>query len=860
MSRMGSSSAASSVYGGEPSSSTGPPATPYRNSAPGSSGSLNSRASRPTHARRLSASPVKGSRNAKKLTDQDRKAICVFRELHPTTKQDDIGLRFGVERSTVSKILKLKDKWLNIPDSNGDEEVEPASRSASTAPLASSTSHSQLYQRETSETPEPASAATPVQSPPSSGTAHQHSTSSSSSSGTYLIAEEDENEDGEDFDANVPRVNGGRYPDVDNKLAQWARSHLAHGYGPLSDELLQTKAREIAARVTGNARSEFKASHTWLDGFKHRAGISAGVFVDMLSPASKARAEFDAAVARDGRFDGREEDDIDEEDGEGVFLHALDRRTRRSSSRGTRRQAALASSVSRRQAPTPDSSSSTGSSRPGTATNKMAVDGSGLGNGTPSRTVYDSEATPTHSTVHSRATSAAAEQRLFDEMYSLGSQAASANAGAGDSETREQQQGTIRRSSTMSSVIQQQQQQSSVHATPSRRSSTQTSPNLLSNYSPSDVSAPSAYPSYPAPTGLPSSYSTSDLTSYPLQSPFQTSSSGSSFAQYANGSHPGSGTSSPVPSYAHGRSGSTASTTSSYSGLTAFSSQNGNGTPLTGSLYGSFPNSQSQPNSVPSTPSGGGPTGYFGHGPDGTQSQLQAAFLGQQSQPSSPFPSYGGKSTMAQQRQQPIQPQQQQQPQQQAPQLGQPAQPARRATISGGAPFSAMAQSLSQQGSSRKSSQHVSLEQARASLETAFDYLKSAEAQGFAEPKDLLVIWELKEKMAAVHKKQQQQQQQAGGAAGLTASPAAAALGSNNARFNFTAQSLSGSGAGPQRRIKLGRTQSASSIASLGTLYGRGEGSGSSSSSFSGSAGLGRRNGSAVSLFDHSMGVMEEQR
>lgn len=44
-----------------------------------------------------------------KLTEQDRMAICAYREQHPTLKQDDIALHFGVERSTVLKILK--DRW-----------------------------------------------------------------------------------------------------------------------------------------------------------------------------------------------------------------------------------------------------------------------------------------------------------------------------------------------------------------------------------------------------------------------------------------------------------------------------------------------------------------------------------------------------------------------------------------------------------------------------------------------------------------------------------------------------------------------------------------------------------------------------
>ncbi|KAK3375160.1 hypothetical protein B0H63DRAFT_269116 [Podospora didyma] len=52
----------------------------------------------------------------KTLTDDDRRAMCQYAEDHPNAKQTDIGARFGVERSTVSKVLRHKEKYLFSED------------------------------------------------------------------------------------------------------------------------------------------------------------------------------------------------------------------------------------------------------------------------------------------------------------------------------------------------------------------------------------------------------------------------------------------------------------------------------------------------------------------------------------------------------------------------------------------------------------------------------------------------------------------------------------------------------------------------------------------------------------------------
>ncbi|KIY67115.1 CenpB-DNA-bind-domain-containing protein [Cylindrobasidium torrendii FP15055 ss-10] len=55
-----------------------------------------------------------------RLFNLDRRAICVYHRDHPSARQEDIALKYGVERSTISKILKYKDRWLNVP---ADEHV-----------------------------------------------------------------------------------------------------------------------------------------------------------------------------------------------------------------------------------------------------------------------------------------------------------------------------------------------------------------------------------------------------------------------------------------------------------------------------------------------------------------------------------------------------------------------------------------------------------------------------------------------------------------------------------------------------------------------------------------------------------------
>ncbi|KIJ54393.1 hypothetical protein M422DRAFT_42551 [Sphaerobolus stellatus SS14] len=51
-----------------------------------------------------------------KLANSDRKAICLYARNHPSARQEDIAARYNVERSTISKILKNKERWLGCQD------------------------------------------------------------------------------------------------------------------------------------------------------------------------------------------------------------------------------------------------------------------------------------------------------------------------------------------------------------------------------------------------------------------------------------------------------------------------------------------------------------------------------------------------------------------------------------------------------------------------------------------------------------------------------------------------------------------------------------------------------------------------
>ncbi|KAI9884608.1 MAG: hypothetical protein M1823_003595 [Watsoniomyces obsoletus] len=80
---------------------------------------ISAASSRSTHSGHSTSSP------RRTLTDTDRRKMCQYHEDNPTVKQTEIGALFGVERSTVSKVLRHKEKYL-FPD---DGRRSPVSRS-----------------------------------------------------------------------------------------------------------------------------------------------------------------------------------------------------------------------------------------------------------------------------------------------------------------------------------------------------------------------------------------------------------------------------------------------------------------------------------------------------------------------------------------------------------------------------------------------------------------------------------------------------------------------------------------------------------------------------------------------------------
>lgn len=84
----------------------------------------------------LAMQPVRGSKTPtsntppaprKTLTDDVRREICLFHRDNSGLKQTEIGAKFGVERSTISKVLRNKEKFLN-PTERSESPVKRMAR------------------------------------------------------------------------------------------------------------------------------------------------------------------------------------------------------------------------------------------------------------------------------------------------------------------------------------------------------------------------------------------------------------------------------------------------------------------------------------------------------------------------------------------------------------------------------------------------------------------------------------------------------------------------------------------------------------------------------------------------------------
>ncbi|KAL5512805.1 hypothetical protein ACEPAG_3071 [Sanghuangporus baumii] len=118
-----STSPAASVMSAATSFSSGSKTKTGRSRPPASSGSAG-------YISAASFAPVPSDTTTikpkRRLQNRQRKEICQYFMENPNSRQEDIAARWGVERSTVSKILKNKHRWLAVSES--DDTVQAKHR------------------------------------------------------------------------------------------------------------------------------------------------------------------------------------------------------------------------------------------------------------------------------------------------------------------------------------------------------------------------------------------------------------------------------------------------------------------------------------------------------------------------------------------------------------------------------------------------------------------------------------------------------------------------------------------------------------------------------------------------------------
>jgi len=219
----------------------------------GESGSSGSASFLSMSTSRAATQKLRGQR----LTDADRKILCDYHTQNPRMKHEHIGQVFGIERSTVSKILKNKQKWVEITDTapprfenRFDQHAVMSNRSALSA--------TESARRST---------------PPSLSHASQAQT---------------------DVAIEAPSTGRhpkrGRHPELELALTTWGKQQTA-GNIMVTDEQLKQKALDIAAAM-GIELGQFKASPGWLENYKARSGLNAGRFPatqsDLQPPSGQA--------------------------------------------------------------------------------------------------------------------------------------------------------------------------------------------------------------------------------------------------------------------------------------------------------------------------------------------------------------------------------------------------------------------------------------------------------------------------------------------------------------------------------------------------------------------------------------------
>ncbi|KAJ4001722.1 hypothetical protein F5050DRAFT_1708077 [Lentinula boryana] len=186
---------------------------------------LSSTSSQPPSNAVITRPYAKPKQRKQRLFNVDRKAICEYHIAHPNEKQELIARQYGVERSTISKILKHKEKWLNMElgDARG------CGTNGTGLPL-------RLAKHRPSKFP-------PVEFELQ----------------RWLVEISDKHY------ASLP----------DPSTHPFDPQNPPPLHGPFSDASLREKARAIA-RSHGITPEQFKASSGWVENFKQRHGIKNG--------------------------------------------------------------------------------------------------------------------------------------------------------------------------------------------------------------------------------------------------------------------------------------------------------------------------------------------------------------------------------------------------------------------------------------------------------------------------------------------------------------------------------------------------------------------------------------------------------
>ncbi|KAK4938741.1 hypothetical protein LTR10_020844 [Elasticomyces elasticus] len=80
----------------------------------------------------MTPTSAKTTTSRRKLTDDERRQMCIEAEQNPNMKQTQIGAKFNVERSTVSKILRQRDKYMHPQPK--EESASPGKKSKAKLP------------------------------------------------------------------------------------------------------------------------------------------------------------------------------------------------------------------------------------------------------------------------------------------------------------------------------------------------------------------------------------------------------------------------------------------------------------------------------------------------------------------------------------------------------------------------------------------------------------------------------------------------------------------------------------------------------------------------------------------------------